>query len=394
MTNPRKVTAFFAATVVAHAMLVGCDDKKQEDQGQKEPEQHAEEVRLTQTQIELAEIKTVPAAMGRINILMRATGEVAFDQDRIAHVLARASGFVHEVRAGIGDAVRTGDVMAIVESRELSEVKAGYLAARQRAALAQEKFAREERLWRQKVSAEQEYLESRQALAEAQIELRSAEQALRSLGFNAEYVADLSRGSGVTSTQYELTAPIDGTVIERHIVRGQKVDSESKAFIVADLRRVWVIASVYERDIGRVRPGQKAFVRVRGASDQPFVGVVARVGGAIDERSRTLKVRIELDSPEQALKPGMFARVDLAVGSKDGILVVPVSAVLTQQDESYVFVDEGEGRFARREIKTGLQAEETVEVIEGLSPDEKVVAQGAATLKAELNKEGLGGHAH
>lgn len=164
---------------------------------------------------------------------------------------------------------------------------------------------------------------------------------------------------------------------------------------IADLRTVWVIASVYEKDIARVGKGQAASVTTKAYPDRKFRGRVTWVADTVDERTRTLKVRIEVDNGDRKLKPGMFIRADVVFGGRDKILMIPATAVRRQGGETIVFIDEGGGRFERRDVALGVGSNGVVEVRSGLKPGERVVAAGSFTLKSELEKEGFGGgHGH
>ena len=184
-------------------------------------------------------------------------------------------------------------------------------------------------------------------------------------------------------------------IIEKHITTGASVDQKEPIFRIADLQNVWVIASVYEKDIARMKKGQSASVRTKAHADSVFEGKITWVADTMDERTRTLKVRIEVDNTKRLLKPGMFVRANVVVDAKEDVISVPAAAVRRQGGETIVFVDEGGGRFERREVEIGSQAGGRVEVRKGLKSGERVVAEGSFILKSELEKEGFGGgHGH
>jgi membrane fusion protein, heavy metal efflux system len=182
--------------------------------------------------------------------------------------------------------------------------------------------------------------------------------------------------------------------VERHIVRGEMLGPDSQAYLIADPSHVWVIASVYEKDIAQVRLGQSAKVILKAYPGRVFGGDITWIADAVDEQTRTLKVRVEVDNPDGLLKPGMFASVTLAVSQRSDILTIPLSALQTQGGETIVFVDEGGGRFERREVQVGIRSADAVEIIDGLLGGERVVTNGSFILKSELEKEGFGGDHH
>jgi cobalt-zinc-cadmium efflux system membrane fusion protein len=352
---------------------------------------HADEVSLT-----LAQLQPRTAAVSRadIDLELTLTAEVSLDEEKLAHVHPRVPGIAVRVLKALGDSVRKGDALAVIESQDLAEAVAEYLAARESLALAEATYRREEGLWKKKVTSEQEYLGARAALTEAGIELRSAEQALHALGLSDREIDRIAEHPGESSSRYPITAPLDGTVIEKHLTQGELV-GEEEVFTVADLDTVWLLANVHEKDMGRVREGQSASVVTQAHPDRRFEGKVTWIAATIDEESRTLKIRVELDNRERLLRPGMFARVHVAAERKEGVLTVPPSAVLTDKDETFVFVEGQRGHYERRDVRVGVRAADAVEVLEGLQEGEKVVTSGGFLLESELAKAGFeAGHVH
>jgi RND family efflux transporter MFP subunit len=188
--------------------------------------------------------------------------------------------------------------------------------------------------------------------------------------------------------RYTLRAPIDGVVVERPALPGMEVraDAGTPLVTVADLSRVWVLADVYERDLGRAMRGQRAEVRVPAYPGEVFTGPVTYVGEMVDPATRTVKIRVELANPGARLKPEMFARVSLAAGpGTPAALSVPASAVISDGAASAVVVALGDGRYERRTIEAGPEADGRVRVLAGLKPGEQVVTAGALYLKTALD---------
>ncbi|TYO95016.1 cobalt-zinc-cadmium efflux system membrane fusion protein [Geothermobacter ehrlichii] len=302
-------------------------------------------------------------------------------------------GIVREVRKKLGDRVRAGEVMAVLESRELADAKAEYLAARERLALAQANFSREERLWKKKISAEQEYLNARQALAEARINLRSAEQKLHALGLSEIYLKKLPQHPEQTYTRYEVRAPFDGTVIQKHISLGEALSDTSEAFVVADLSTVWADINVYQKDLARVRKGQKVVIDL-GHGIPTVSRTLSYVGPLVGEETRTALARAVLPNPHGDLRPGMFITARVATDSTEVPLLVPKSALQTLEGRTVVFVLDEDG-FEPRPVTIGRQNGLQVEIVNGLKAGEKYASTGAFTLKAQLSKGAFGdGHGH
>ena len=347
---------------------------------------NAGEVRLTKEQSDLIELKTAAAKPGAVTVDLVLNGEVTANQDRTVTVLPRTAGVVREVPKRLGERVRAGETLAFIESREIAEAQAAYLTARSKAALAQNRLAREESLWKKKITSEQEYLAAKQAATEATIEVSAAERKLALLGVDPKTVSEAAPGKSGSVVRVHVTAPFDGTLIEKKVAVGDQVSPDTPLFRLANLETVWVIGSVFEKDMGRVALGQTASVTLKAYPDRRFDGPVTWISDVLDEKTRTLRIRVELANPERLLKPGSFARVAIKIASKQEALVVPPAAVQRQKDETIVFVDAGDGLFKRREVKIGTRSPQAVEILEGLDAGETVVTDGSFLLKAELEK--------
>jgi multidrug resistance efflux pump len=187
---------------------------------------------------------------------------------------------------------RAGEVITVIESRELAELKSAYLAAKERVSLAETTFRREEDLWKKKISAEQEYLEAKQALVQARIELRTAEQKLYALGLANGDLSRMPAQPDTAFTRYAMAAPFDGTVNEKHVTLGEVAKDDAAVYVIADLRSVWVNLSVYPKDLPFVRKGQEVKI-VAGHGIPDAQGRISYVGPVIGE-TRTALARIVL----------------------------------------------------------------------------------------------------
>lgn len=335
-----------------------------------------------------------PGKMGRELIL---PGEIVINTDHMAHIVPRVPGVVREVRKTLGDTVKRGEVMAVIESRELASAKADYLAAMEKASLAEAKFVREETLWKKKISAEMDYLDAKQALAEAKITLRSEEHKLHALGFSHDYLKRLSQMPDEEFTRFEIVAPFDGTVIEKHITRGEVFKDETDVFQIADLSNVWVNVSVYQKDIQSVRKGQAVSISTGhdgNPARNPAKAEISFVSPLVKEETRTAFARVILPNPSGQWRPGMFVNVKVTVEEFSVPVMIPKSAIQTMEEKSVIFVEEGDG-FEPRPVKVGRATNGEVEILSGLSSGERLVVKGAFTMKAQLSKAAFGdGHAH
>lgn len=188
----------------------------------------------------------------------------------------------------------------------------------------------------------------------------------------------------------EVKAPLDGIVVERKSTTGELIGKETEIYTISDPTDLWVIAEVKERDVGAVKDGQAVRFSVLAYPGEQFEGRVVRVGNRLEEKSRTLEVRIETDNADGRLKPGMFADVEITTTVISGVLLIPDSALQSEEDNRIVFVALDALRFQKRVIKTGREQRGTLEVTEGLKEGEKVVTDGSFILKSEMMKGELG----
>lgn len=357
--------------------------------------EHAEEELVVLTAAELDEfgIDVQTAGPGTMAVEKKLPGEVRANEDRYAHVTPRVAGVVRSVSASVGSYVRAGEVMAVIESRELADLKAEYLAALEREELARASFEREERLYEQEITAEADYLEARQELAEARIRTRSARQKLIALGFSDGYIESLPQEGERSLVAYPLTAPLSGRVVEKHIVPGEAVEAETDAFEIANLSTVWVDLSVYQRDLDVVREGQDVVIDA-GPGQPRTRGTISYVRPIVGEETRTAIARAVVPNPDGLLRPGQFVTGLIAVAEAEVDVVVPASAVIDVEGAPSVFVQTEEG-FVPRPVEVGDRAGGRMAITGGLTAGERYVAEGAFALKAELGKSEMSaGHAH
>ena len=379
-------------------------DSHDDEEGHDGPGEHGEHeegvVELTAEAASQIEIRTAPVEERVLATQLETTGQVDFDQTRLAHVSPRISGRVHRVDAVLGQDVRAGQRLADIDSIELGQSKAAFLQAKAQEELARKSYDRAQSLLADRIASEQEVLEAEAKLREAAAGLRTAEETLHLYGLSQRQVDALTYDDREASI-YPLRAPFAGTVVERHATLGELVMPERNLFTLADLSRVWIWIDVYQRDLGGVHIDDRARARVDAFPNEVFEGKVSYLSARVDTDTRTVRARLDVANPEGKLRPGMFVEVGLVDPHAQGggeahkSLVVPEGAVVRDGEEHLVFVAAGELRYERREIRIGRQAGGYVEVAGGIEPGDLVVVEGAFLLKSALSKESLGGgHEH
>lgn len=358
-----------------------------------------EEGVVSLTPAKLAEIDLSIGETRRRPLLpqLETTGEVDYEQDRVAHVGPRVPGRVVSVSADLGDRVAAGRELASIDSVELGEARARFLASRSHESVTRIRFERQQALFRDQISSEEELLDAEAAYLEARAAREGAEETLRLYGLGKDRIAALRPGDPGASI-LAIRAPIPGRVVEKHVTLGELITPDDVLFTLADLDRVWVWIDVFERDLASVHEGDGVEVRVDAYPERTFGGEVSYLSSEVAAETRTVRARIDVENPERLLRPGMFADVRLTDPHADAgrdSLVAPASAVVRSGGRKLVFRPLGDGRFRAVPVEIGRRQGEWAEVLAGLEPGDAVVTEGSFFLKSELAREELGGgHGH
>ncbi|MGY3257172.1 efflux transporter periplasmic adaptor subunit [Pseudomonas chlororaphis] len=383
---------FQAAPVAAQAKPAAKADTHKDgeahqegEEGHSEGEAHAEEegkVELSAEQIQAVDIQLAEAAPRDLSSLLTLPGEIRFDEDRTSHIVPRAAGVVESVAVNLGQTVKKGELLAVIASQQISDQRSELAAAERRVELARTTFQRERQLWVDQISAEQDYLLARQTLQEAEIALNNARQKMNALSGSAV----LAGGN-----RYEMRAPFDGVVVEKHLSVGEVVGETSAAFTLSDLSRVWVTFGVFPKDLNKVRVGKPVRVQSTELGTQ-VQGTVAYVGSLLGEQTRTATVRVTVPNPDDVWRPGLFVSVQVATDTYQAGVTVPQSAIQTVEDKPAVFVRVADG-FQATPVVLGGSEGGFVEIREGLRAGAQVATTGSFILKSELGK-GSAEHGH
>ncbi len=313
-------------------------------------------------------------------------GEVRIDETRLAHVVPRLKGVVTDVFKKEGDRVAKGELLAVINSRELADAKKDYLAAAHQVEFTRVNLEREESLWRKKISAERDYLEAKRVFEQTVLTERLAAQSLIGLGVPPDALRDLASAPPQDMARYEIRAPLDGEVIERNVTVGEAVTADEEIFAVADLSSVWVDVTVYAKDIAAVRDGQEATVKSADLGSN-VAGRVSYIGPLIGQNTRAATARIVLPNPGRRWRPGLYVTVSLVTESAMVPLAVSVDAIQTFRDWQVVFVRYGDW-FEARPLQLGRTDGKWVEVLSGLTPGVLYAAANSFAVKAEIGKLG------
>jgi cobalt-zinc-cadmium efflux system membrane fusion protein len=344
-------------------------------------------IALSEQQIRDAGVALAQATGGTLRRHFLAPGSLIPDADHIARVSVRVLATVAELRKKLGDAVERGEIVAVIESRDVAEAKSEYLTARVTNELRQTLFNRQTALVESRAVSENEFLRTQLAANDAQIKLDGARQKLFALGLSEAEVADLPNQPPESLRKQYLRAPISGRVSERRVDLGGLVGregQESELFVIVNLDEIWADLAVSPEDIASVREGASVSIRAIGIDDVANAKIIF-VSPLLDRETRTARVIASLPNPDHRWKPGAFVTAEIPLGDDASKVIVPREALQTIKGVPTLFIRDANG-FEARQVKTGREDDDDVEIVSGVTSGETYAVANTFTLKAELEK--------
>ena len=377
------------AAAFALSLSVACRSTAPSPDPVKDKPQSSLRVELTAVAIAAGGIKTEPVTVRPVDEVLSLSGTIGYDENQVARVAPRIGGRVTRILADFGETVRSGQVLAEIDSPDLGQALADWRKSRSVFTVHQRDYERAKRLLDGKAISQGEYLSREGEFLIAKAEMESTDSHLHLLGLSHEEVARLTEQEELKSA-FPLRSPIAGKVVDRQINPGEVVEASKPLFTVGDLSNLWLLARVYEKDLRSIHVGQDVEVFSDALPGEVFVGKVDYIGDQVEQESRTVRARAVLRNPDGKLKPGMFVQARVVVGTSAPVVVVPASAIQEIDGVATVFVEVQPGTFEPRQIETGRVGKTVVEVMKGVDAGSSVVSQGSLTLKAELLKSELG----
>ncbi|MCX7734403.1 MAG: efflux RND transporter periplasmic adaptor subunit [bacterium] len=341
-------------------------------------------ISLSQEIRQKAGIVTEPVYLRKLLRKYSFPGGIFMDETKVVHVSSKVSGIVVKSNFKVGDFVRKGEVLALIDSMEVGDLQNEYLKAKAELEIAQSSYERANLLFDQKVISKAEFLRRYGEYLSKKSNLESLRNKLRLFGFSEKEISFVEKERKISS-QIRIVSPISGRIIEAHSVVGEIVEQSRPIFKIADLSNLWVVANIPEKDISKIREGQYINFTVSAYPDKAFRGRISYVSDIVDFDTRTVSVRAEVQNPDRLLKPGMFANIEVIV-EEINVLAVPKSAVQRDGDEIFVFVKIGENTFEKRKIEIGYEGDDFYQVLSGLREGEIVVVSGSFILKSAMKR--------
>ncbi len=347
----------------------------EEDGGPSDAAASPNQVRISTEKVQKLGVRTEVAKMIALDKTVRAAGRVEPDESRTFAISPKFEGYVERLHVNVtGQPVGKGQVLFEAYSPELVAAQREYAIAAQGVEALKDAGAQTQ--------------SGMQQLAESSLTR------LRNWDVSDEQLRTLAK-TGEARRMVTFRSPVSGIVTEKKALQGMRFMPGEELYQVTDLSSVWVVADVFEQDIGLLTPGVKAKVTINAYPGKVFEGKVSYVYPTLKPETRTVPVRIELPNPGLLLKPSMFAQVDVPVASRAQVVSVPLSAVIDSGTRQIVLLQKGEGRFEPREVKLGARSDANVEILEGVREGEQVVVAANFLIDAESNlKAAVGGFGH
>ncbi|HEY5281425.1 MAG TPA: efflux RND transporter periplasmic adaptor subunit [Polyangia bacterium] len=366
------------------ALLGACPERQERRRAMTEPP--LTELWLWQDQVTAAKLVVEPLSPQPVGGLVVTSGRVTFDDLKVAHVISPVTGRVVRIEAQPGQRVKKGDTLAVIESPDLGSVFSDLQKAHAEFTNAEKDFKRQKELFDVHAGSQRDLETAQGNFSKSKAELDRAKK-------KAQLLGNGKAGQGTQS--YTLRAPIAGEVVARNVNPGAEVQGQYtggsviELFTIGELDTVWVMADVFEMDVGRVKQGTECIVKVVAYPNRTFKGIADWVSDTLDATTRTAKVRCKLDNPDRDLKPEMYATASLAVDRKRE-LALPRSSLMHLGDQTMVFIElgkapDGRVRFERRPVSVSEElGGDYLPVIRGIAAGERVVTVGAVLLSGML----------
>jgi cobalt-zinc-cadmium efflux system membrane fusion protein len=368
MKDMKTLIAVLIPGVIVATMSVACNSAP------KEKESGRSQDFISDSALQMLRIDT--ASIRNIDDELKLSGEVSFDENKVVKIYPFSSGQVLAVHVGLGDYVKQGQNLATIKSADIAGNYADLSIAGNDVAIAEKDMQNKERLYKNGIASEKEYLEARENYNKAHATASKIKEQL------------LINGGGKTAANgtYIVSSPRSGYVVEKLINPGSFIrnDNAGNMFTIGDISDVWIWANVYETDIARVKEGYTASITTLSYPDSVFVGKVDKIGQVLDPVSKVMKIKIILPNGHGALKPEMFANVSIRNTEAKKMVAVPSSAIINDNRKDFVVVYKNQNDVVNREIKIYKSSGGYTYILDGLQPGEKVLTKNQILIYKKL----------
>jgi membrane fusion protein, heavy metal efflux system len=368
-TNTFKVFTFVAVvTMLSGAYIYFNPPKDRLDVTEDKISKPQAKVLFTFQQMEDAGIEIENASTGKLQKTVQGYGKITLHPDQVAHVIPKVSGIVVKAHKNMGDAVEANEVLAVLESKEMAEAKADYLAKLKKQNL-QEDFLRQEMALHEKgISAEQDFLSRQQ---------------LFSMGLDESEIDSLLHTDPANLRIYEMRSPISGVVVNRELTQGELVETNHEAYVIADVSTVWAMIDIFPQDLAYVKPENEVTIQSGEAKVQ---SKISRLSPVIDESTRKAQAVVYLDNESGDWIPGTFITATIPAQLEEVAILVPKESLQEIDGVPCLFVPTDAG-FEIRPVTKGRSDDSSVEILSGISTGEHYACKNTFIIKAEHGKD-------
>ena len=367
--RPLRLTPIFAL-----ALLVGCSHGQSGSSGTVSAQTTQTADQADYVAPDARGIQTLVVKTTQVPEYVEITAHIEADPTRVVHVFPPAGGRITEMRVRPWDHVKEGQILAVIESSDLSRAVADYHKAMADNEVKEKAFARSQDLYEHHAIAERDYQQAQADLQMSQADLAAAREQIRVLGMDPDKA----------STELHLNAPRAGVVLDVGAASGEfsnALSAPAPLCTIADISTIWAVGDVYEDQLSAAKQGEQAQVTLNAYPGRTWTGRVSVVSGAVDPNTRTLHVRVVLPNADEQIKPAMFGTIRLLRSSSPGILV-PATAVVREENSAYVFVATGANHFERRDVTLGRALDGSLEITKGLKEGDTIVSSNPLLLRA------------
>ena len=313
---------------------------------------------------------------------LSAMGKILANQYRKAIVSYPFPARIAKINAKIGDHVKKGQKLIVLQSEEVGEATSAFYKANADYELAKVNFDREQQLFEKGVGAKKNLLTAEAELKVAEANLNAAEKKLHVLGFSENDVNHISKTHQVNPV-ITLYSPIEGKIVRSNVILGEMINESTEILMIMDPSILWVDAEIYEKDIAKIKIGQQVVAYVPAYAEESFMGKITYISDLLNESTRTITVRSEIKNRLNKLKPGMFASLKIVLELEENALCIPVNAVLDDKGKKLVFV-KSDGVYYPRKVQVGVKNGDFITIQSGLKEGDEVVTSSNFQLKSKL----------
>ena len=366
-------------TWLSLALLSACSSAPDTPAPSPLPPANKGEIILAADSPKKAYVKVARLSLEQHPLLEPLPGKIVYNESVTSRISSPVAGRVISPPATLGAQVQTGAILLELNSPDVADAEAAYAKADADFILAKNALQRQQELYAGKAVSQKDLELAQDGFNSSKSELQRSVDRLKNLHINPNE----------SDGRFPLRTTLPGVVVERTVNPGMEVrpDRDTPLFVISDLKKLTLLMEVFEVNLGKIKIGQKLSVTVPAYPGEIFPAVVQYIGQVLDENTRTVQVRCDLPNPDNRLLPGMYATITVESNLDDLAIIIPLTAVFTEGDADYVFVEIDANHYKQRAVEIGLRLKDKAVIAKGLQADERLVTEGALMLRTEEEVE-------